>query len=85
MSEVGAPTHQDTPTYAPADRAMECASRTRSSDVMTGSADLNPSPRRVVALRQDHNNVWLMSDQGRLLAANQAEFKIIIPNGRWRL
>lgn len=52
-----------------------------------GSADPNPVSRRVVALRQDrwvllepaeirfaeadHNSVWLMSDQGRLLAATR--------------
>lgn len=54
-------------------------------DATLGSTDHGPVPTRVVALRQDrwvlldpaeirfaevdHNNVWLMSDQGRLLAA----------------
>ena len=58
-----------------------------SCDAMPDSADPAPSPRRVVALRQDrwvllepaeirfaevdHNNIWLMSDQGRLLAATR--------------
>jgi sigma-54 dependent transcriptional regulator, acetoin dehydrogenase operon transcriptional activator AcoR len=60
---------------------------TPSCDAMPGSANPSPIPRRVVALRQDrwvllepaeirfaevdHNNVWLMSDQGRLLAATR--------------
>ena len=58
-----------------------------SSDAPLGSTHLNPVSRRVVALRQDrwvllepaeirfaevdHNNIWLMSDQGRLLAATR--------------
>ena len=58
-----------------------------SSDATPGSTDASPVSRRVVALRQDrwvlldpaeirfaevdHNNVWLMSDQGRLLAASR--------------
>jgi hypothetical protein len=58
-----------------------------SSDAPLGSTDSNPVSRRVVAFRQDrwvllepseirfaevdHNNVWLMSDQGRLLAATR--------------
>jgi hypothetical protein len=62
-------------------------SGTTSCDVLPGSADPSPIPRRVLALRQDrwvllepaeirfaeadHNNVWLMSDQGRLLAATR--------------
>ena len=60
---------------------------TPSSDATPGSTGPNPVSRRVVALRQDrwvlldpveirfaevdHNNVWLMSDQGRLLAASR--------------
>jgi hypothetical protein len=59
-----------------------------SSDAPLGSTGPNPVSRRVVALRQDrwvlldpaeirfaevdHNNIWLMSDQGRLLAANRS-------------
>jgi sigma-54 dependent transcriptional regulator, acetoin dehydrogenase operon transcriptional activator AcoR len=58
-----------------------------SSDATLGSAGYGHVSRRVVALRQDrwvllepaeirfaevdHNNVWLMSDQGRLLAATR--------------
>jgi sigma-54 dependent transcriptional regulator, acetoin dehydrogenase operon transcriptional activator AcoR len=58
-----------------------------SANAAPGSANSNPVSRRVVALRRDrwvllepsqirfaevdHNNVWLMSDQGRLLAATQ--------------
>ncbi|MBO0730656.1 MAG: LytTR family transcriptional regulator DNA-binding domain-containing protein [Acidimicrobiaceae bacterium] len=58
-----------------------------SSDATLGSIDPNPVSRRVVALRQDRwvllepaeiryaevdgNNVWLMSDQGRLQAATR--------------
>jgi hypothetical protein len=58
-----------------------------SSNATRRSARPSPVSRRVVALRQDrwvllepaqirfaevdHNNVWLMSDQGRLLAATQ--------------
>ena len=58
-----------------------------SSEAPPGSTDPNPVSRRVVALRQDrwvllepseirfaevdHNNIWLMSDQGRLLAATR--------------
>ena len=58
-----------------------------SSDASLGPTGSNPVSRRVVALRQDrwvlldpaeirfaevdHNNVWLMSDQGRLLAASR--------------
>jgi hypothetical protein len=58
-----------------------------SCDAVPRSAVPNPIPRRVIALRQDrwvllepaeirfaeadHNNVWLMSDQGRLLAATR--------------
>jgi hypothetical protein len=58
-----------------------------SCDTTLGATDPGPVARRVVALRQDrwvllepaeirfaevdHNNVWLMSDQGRLLAANR--------------
>ena len=58
-----------------------------SSDAPLGSTGPNPVSRRVVALRQDrwvllepaeirfaevdHNNIWLMSDQGRLLAATR--------------
>jgi hypothetical protein len=57
------------------------------SDAPLGSTDRSPVSRRVVALRQDrwvllepaeirfaevdHNNIWLMSDQGRLLAATR--------------
>lgn len=57
------------------------------ADAAFGTAGPVPVPRRVVALRQDrwvllepaeirfaevdHNNVWLMSDQGRLLAATR--------------
>jgi sigma-54 dependent transcriptional regulator, acetoin dehydrogenase operon transcriptional activator AcoR len=57
------------------------------SGATPGSADPGPVPRRVVALRQDRwvlldpaqirfaesdrNNVWLMGEQGRLLAATQ--------------
>ena len=56
-------------------------------DATLSSTDHSPVARRVVALRQDrwvllepaeirfaevdHNNVWLMSDQGRLLAATR--------------
>ena len=62
-------------------------SDTPSSEAAFGSAAPHPVSRRVVALRQDrwvlldpaeirfaevdHNNVWLMSDQGRLLAATR--------------
>jgi len=58
-----------------------------SHDATLGSTDHSPVSRRVVALRQDrwvllepaeirfaevdHNNIWLMSDQGRLLAASR--------------
>jgi hypothetical protein len=58
-----------------------------SSDAPTGPADPNPVSRRVVGFRQDRwvllepaeirfaevdrNNIWLMSDQGRLLAATR--------------
>ena len=58
-----------------------------SSEAPPGPTDPNPVSRRVVALRQDrwvlldpaeirfaevdHNNIWLMSDQGRLLAASR--------------
>lgn len=58
-----------------------------SSDPLLGSAHARPIPPRVIALRDDrwilldpgeirfaeadHNNVWLMSDQGRLLAATR--------------
>jgi hypothetical protein len=61
-----------------------------SANAALGSTNSNPVSRRVVALRRDrwdrwvllepsqirfaevdHNNVWLMSDQGRLLAATQ--------------
>lgn len=58
-----------------------------SSEAPPSSTDPNPVSRRVVALRQDrwvllepaeirfaevdHNNIWLMSDQGRLLAATR--------------
>jgi sigma-54 dependent transcriptional regulator, acetoin dehydrogenase operon transcriptional activator AcoR len=58
-----------------------------SSDPLLGSAQPRPLPARVVALREDrwvlldpreiryaeadHNNVWLISDQGRLLAATR--------------
>jgi hypothetical protein len=58
-----------------------------SSDATPNSTGSTPVSRRVVALRQDrwvlldpaeirfaevdHNNVWLMSDQGRLLAASR--------------
>jgi hypothetical protein len=57
------------------------------SDPLLGSARAHPIPPRVIALRDDrwilldpgeirfaeadHNNVWLMSDQGRLLAATR--------------
>jgi sigma-54 dependent transcriptional regulator, acetoin dehydrogenase operon transcriptional activator AcoR len=57
------------------------------SEAPLGAADLNPVSSRVVALRQgrwvllepteirfaevDHDNIWLMSDQGRLLAATR--------------
>jgi hypothetical protein len=60
---------------------------TPSSDATLGLTAPNPVSRRVVAVRQDrwvlldpaeirfaevdHNNVWLMSDQGRLLAATR--------------
>ena len=59
-----------------------------SSDAPVGSTGPNPVSPRVVALRQDrwvllepaeirfaevdHNNIWLMSDQGRLLAATRS-------------
>jgi len=59
-----------------------------SSDAPPGSTGPNLVSRRVVALRQDrwvllepaeirfaevdHNNIWLMSDQGRLLAATRS-------------
>jgi hypothetical protein len=59
-----------------------------SSDAPFGSTGPHPVSRRVVALRQDrwvllepaeirfaevdHNNIWLMSDQGRLLAATRS-------------
>jgi hypothetical protein len=59
-----------------------------SSDAPLGSTGPNPVSRRVVALREDrwvllapaeirfaevdHNNIWLMSDQGRLLAATRS-------------
>lgn len=58
-----------------------------SSGAMPGPTDPGPVSRRVVAFRQDrwvllepaeirfaevdHNNIWLMSDQGRLLAATR--------------
>jgi sigma-54 dependent transcriptional regulator, acetoin dehydrogenase operon transcriptional activator AcoR len=58
------------------------------SDPPLGSTGPHPVSRRVVALRQDrwvllepaeirfaevdHNNIWLMSDQGRLLAATRS-------------
>jgi len=58
-----------------------------SADEAPGPDGANPLSRRVVALRQDrwvlldpaeirfaevdHNNIWLMSDQGRLLAASR--------------
>jgi len=58
-----------------------------SSGATPGSTDPGPVSRRVVAFRQDrwvllepaeirfaevdHNNIWLMSDQGRLLAATR--------------
>jgi hypothetical protein len=58
-----------------------------SSDPLLGSPHPHPIPPRVIALREDrwilldpgeirfaeadHNNVWLMSDQGRLLAATR--------------
>jgi hypothetical protein len=58
-----------------------------SSGATPGPTDLGPVSRRVVAFRQDrwvllepaevrfaevdHNNIWLMSDQGRLLAATR--------------
>jgi len=58
-----------------------------SSGATLGSTDPDPVSRRVVAFRQDrwvllepaeirfaevdHNNIWLMSDQGRLLAATR--------------
>jgi hypothetical protein len=58
-----------------------------SSEAPPGSTDPAPVSRRVVALREsrwvllapaeirfaevDHNNIWLMSDQGRLLAATR--------------
>jgi len=63
-----------------------------SSDAPLGSTDPNPVSRRVVALRQDrwvllepaeirfaevdHNNIWLMSDQGRLLAVTRASIDL---------
>ena len=58
-----------------------------SGDPMLGSAPAHPIPSRVIALREDrwvvldpgeirfveadHNNIWLMSDRGRLLAATR--------------
>jgi sigma-54 dependent transcriptional regulator, acetoin dehydrogenase operon transcriptional activator AcoR len=58
-----------------------------SGDLLLGSAPSRPIPCRVIAQREDrwvvldpgeirfaeadHNNIWLMSDRGRLLAANR--------------
>ncbi len=58
-----------------------------SGDPLLGSAPSRPIPSRVIALREDrwvvldpgeirfveadHNNIWLMSDRGRLLAATR--------------
>jgi len=72
-------------TFGSADEDL--LSKMPSSDATHGSTNPNPVSRRVVALRQDrwvllepaeirfaevdHNNVWLMSDQGRLLAATR--------------
>jgi sigma-54 dependent transcriptional regulator, acetoin dehydrogenase operon transcriptional activator AcoR len=58
-----------------------------SGDPLLGSAPARPIPSRVIALREDrwvvldpgeirfveadHNNIWLMSDRGRLLAATR--------------
>ncbi len=58
-----------------------------SGDPLVGSAPAHPIPSRVIALREDRwvvldpgeirfaeadrNNIWLMSDRGRLLAANR--------------
>jgi hypothetical protein len=65
----------------------DLSSGSLSSDATLGSTAPGPVSRRVVAFRQDrlvllvpaeirfaevdHNNVWLMSDQGRLLAATR--------------
>jgi sigma-54 dependent transcriptional regulator, acetoin dehydrogenase operon transcriptional activator AcoR len=58
-----------------------------SDDRLVGAAPAHPTPRRVIAVREDrwvvldpgeirfveadHNNIWLMSDRGRLLAATR--------------
>ena len=66
-----------------ADPGFEAAS----GDPLLGSAPAQPMPRRVIAQREDrwvvldpgeirfveadHNNIWLMTDRGRLLAATR--------------
>jgi hypothetical protein len=76
----GSPDSPDTPDG-------DFPSEIPSSDAPLGSADPSPVSRRVVAFRQDrwvllepaeirfaevdHNNIWLMSDQGRLLGATR--------------